>query len=420
MTTATRPPLVFVACQPPYPRDSGAPIRTHHLLVGLAQAFDTTFVTFEHGDDDGYGAPGEEDELQRLYPNVEVITVPSVARSKRSAQAASLIRRESWTNGRYRSRALAEAVRGAAASKRSPVVHFDDLGVAQIGPVAGAFNAYSSHNVEERILRHGARAGSAPRRLFSALEALKVRTEERSVWQSMDLSLAVSPLDARAMRDGGARRVELCPNGAPAVERLPLAARPQGEPLRLLFVGTGRYLSNERGVAWFVREVMPRIEACTPVVLEVVGHPPPRPVEAQGVRYVGTVPSVEPFYAASHGVVVPLFEGSGTRLKVLEAMAYGRPVISTGLGAEGLPVVAGEHYLQADDAERFAAAAIRMGEWWARPGDELERVIAGARAAVQPLLWPGIAARLAELYRSALHAPEERSASSVDLASLGR
>jgi polysaccharide biosynthesis protein PslH len=401
MLTATRPPLVFVACQPPYPRDNGARIRTHHLLVGLARAFETVFVTFEH-DHDRAGAPCAKDELERLYPDVEVIAVPSAGQAKRAAQAVSLLRRESWTNGRYRSRALADAVRGAVTSRPSCIVHFDDLGVAQLGPVAGAFNAYSSHNIEERILRHGARTGSAPRRVFYGVEALKVRSEERRVWRSMDLSLAVSPLDGRAMREGGARRVELCPNGAPPVERLPLPPRSADEPLRLLFVGTGSYIPYERGVAWFVREVLPRIDARMPVVLEVVGHPPTRPVKGKGVRYVGAVPSVKPFYSASHAVVVPVFEGSGTRLKILEAMAYGRPVISTRLGAEGLPIVAGEDFLQADDAEHFAAAAVRVAEWCAHPGDELERLVASARAAVKPLLWPGIADRLAELYRSEL------------------
>lgn len=414
MSTATRPPLVFVACQPPYPRDNGARIRIHHLLVGLAQAFDTVFVTLEQELDGSGGSCGKQ-ELERLYPNVEVIAVPNDEQAKRAAQALSLFRRDSWTNGRYRSGAFAEAVRGAVTSRPSCIVHFDDLGVARLGPIAGAFNAYSSHNVEERILRQVARTGSPPRRVFYGVEALKVRSEERRVWRSMDLSLAVSPLDARAMREGGARRVELCPNGAPPVERLPLPSRSADEPLRLLFVGTGRYLPNERGVAWLVREVLPRIEARTPVVLEVVGHPPTRPVKAKGVRYVGAVPSVKPFYSASHSVVVPVFEGSGTRLKMLEAMAYGRPVIATRLGAEGLPVVAGEHFLEADDAEHFADAAVRVAEWCAHPTDELERLLASARAAVEPLLWPGIAERLAELYRSELHTPRERSASNVGL-----
>jgi polysaccharide biosynthesis protein PslH len=405
---STRPLLVFAARRSPYPPDQGARIRTHHLLTGLAHAFETVFVTFEHHPDSPDGLCRKE-EVEQFYPNVEVVTVPGTGPRKRTDQALSLLRRRSWTNGRYRSRAFTEAVRGAVARRRPCIVHFDDLGVAQLGPVAGTLSVYSATDIEQRILRLGARTGSASRRLFNAVEALKVRSEERRVWRSMDLSLAVSPFDAQAMSAGGARRVELCPNGAPSVERMPVQRRSAGEPLRLLFVGMGSYAPNERGLAWLVGEALPQIEARTSVALDVVGFPPARPVEAKGVRYVGRVPNVEPFYSASHGVVVPVFEGSGTRLKMLEAMAYGRPVISTRLGAEGLPVVAGEHYLQADDAEGFAAAAERLAEWSLHPEDkEAERLIANARQAVEGLFWPRIAGRLVELYRSEIGRLEQR------------
>jgi glycosyltransferase involved in cell wall biosynthesis len=153
-----------------------------------------------------------------------------------------------------------------------------------------------------------------------------------------------------------------------------------------------------------VREALPRVEERTPVLLEVVGDPPARAPQSPNVRYVGRVPAVEPFYAESHAVVVPVFEGSGTRLKILEAMAYGRPVVSTRLGAEGLPVVPGEHYLRAEDPEGFAAAADRLAVWALDPSgdDDVSRMIDKARDAVQPLLWPGVTERLVELYRSEL------------------
>jgi glycosyltransferase involved in cell wall biosynthesis len=399
---AARPRLVFAARRAPYPLENGARIRTHHLLTGLAEAFETVLVTFEHHPDSPDGLC-RKDELERLYPSIDVITVPGNGAAKRANQALGMLRRRSWAWGRYRSRAFAEAVRGAADSRRASIVHFDDLGVALAGPVAGASSVYSSHNVEQRIPLLSARAGSPLRRIFYRVEALKIRAEERRVWRSMDLSLAVSPLDGRAMRAGGARRIELCPNGAPVVERIPVQPRSPDEPLNLLFVGTGSYAPYERGLAWFVRDALPRIQARTPAALEVVGDPPAHPVDARGVRYVGRVPAVEPFYAASHGVVVPVFEGSGTRLKILEAMAYGRPVISTGLGAEGLPVTAGEHFLRADRADEFAAAGARLAEWSLRREDgEIDRMIDSAREAVQPLFWPGVARQLVELYRSEL------------------
>ncbi len=402
MAEAARPRLVFAARRAPYPLQTGARIRAHHLLTGLAAAFETVLVTFEHHPDSPDGLCRKE-ELQELYPNVEVVTVPGAGRAKRARQALGLARFRSWEWGRYRSHTFTAAVRGAAAGRSPCVVHFDDLGAALAGPVPGALNVYSSHNVENRIQSLNAHAGSPPRRLFSTIEALKVRAEEHRVWRSMDISLAVSALDQEAMQAGGARRVELCPNGAPPVGRLPVMPRVGDEPLRLLFVGTGSYTPYRRGLAWFAREALPQIEGRAPVTVDVVGDPPKRPAAVERLRFVGRVPAVEPFYAASHGVVVPVFEASGTRLKILEAMAYGRPVIATTIGAEGLPVTAGQHFLKADDAAEFAAAAIRLAEWSRHPSEhEIDRMIVDAREAIEPLFWPNIAEQLVELYRAEL------------------
>jgi polysaccharide biosynthesis protein PslH len=400
MADVRGPRLVLVARRPPFPLDNGARIRVHHLLGGLSREFVTTLVTYEHAVDspDGsYPASAYED----AYPGVEVIALPGPAGGKRGRQALSLARPGSWTNGRYASAALADAVRRQLEPGRPCILHFEELGTAVMGPQSGALNVYGSHNVEHRVLGLTARTGSVPRRVFNHIEAWKVRAEERRVWRSMDICLAVSELDARAMTEGGARRVELCPNGSVPADRLPLPERAAGDPVRLLFVGSGGYMPYTNGLAWFVREALPRIRERVPVVFDVVGEPPGRRVHGEGVRYLGTVPSVEPHYSACDAVVVPVFEGSGTRLKVIEAMTLGRPVISTRLGAEGLPVSAGADYLQADDAGGFAAAVARVAEWSA--GDR-ERMLASAREAVRELTWPHIVERLVELYRSELRA----------------
>jgi glycosyltransferase involved in cell wall biosynthesis len=397
-----RPALVFATRRPPYPLDNGARIRGHHLLAGLAERFDATLVTFAH---DPAGPDGGLDEpaLRASLPGVEVVHVPGLAADKRSAQLRSLPQRRSWTFGRYRDAAYGAALRAAIAPGRPTVVHFDDLGTAAHGPLPGVLNVYSSHNVEARILRLGARTGSAERRLFNAVEALKVGREERRAWRAMDLTLACSELDAQAMRAGGARRVELAPNGAAPAPRLPVPPRAPGEPLRVLFVGSGNYAPYERGIAWFVREVLPRVRATLPATFDVVGAPPADPVRADGVRYLGRVADVRPHYDAAHAVVVPVFEGSGTRLKLVEAAALGRPAVSTTLGAEGLPLRAGEHFLRADDPDAFAAALVALAADWEAP-ERLQELLAGARAAIEPLLWPAITARLADVYEAALRA----------------
>jgi glycosyltransferase involved in cell wall biosynthesis len=110
---------------------------------------------------------------------------------------------------------------------------------------------------------------------------------------------------------------------------------------------------------------------------------------------------VRPFYERAHALVVPVFEGSGTRLKIVEAAMLGRPVISTALGAEGLPVRAGHHYVGAETAEEWVAAVERVRR------DELAGMATAARAAVEHLTWPRLTAELAEKYRQLVSEREE-------------
>ena len=216
----------------------------------------------------------------------------------------------------------------------------------------------------------------------------------------MDLCLAVSEVDAATFREAGARRVGLCPNGADPVARLPLRRRATTDPLRVLFVGTASYQPYERGLAWFVREVIPRVREHIPVTFTVVGAPPLRPVHAPGVAYLGRVASVTPSYEEADVVVVPVFEGSGTRLKVIEAMAHGRPVVATPVGAEGLPVRAPDHFDSAADAPGFTAALLALAGTTLGQDEGLERRLAAAHEAVRPLFWPSVVAQLVARYRA--------------------
>lgn len=419
MPGAERPRLLFAARRAPYPLDHGSAIRSYQLLTGLARSFETVFVTLAH-DPRGPDGMSRPDELTAVLGDIEVIVAPGLGAGKRARQALSLPRRDSWTWARYNTPALSGALARAAAQHKPDLVHFDDLGVAQAGPLASVVNVYCSHNVEYTILRRGAAVGSPGRRLFNAVEERKVRREEQRAWRTMDLCLAVSPLDAQAMIAGGARRAEVCPNGAETVERLPLSPPAPGEPLRLLFVGSASYAPYERGLAWLVREVLPRVRERIAVTFDVVGIPPARPVHAEGVRYVGYVPAVRPYYETAHAFVVPMFEGSGTRLKIIEAAAYGRPIVSTPVGAEGLPLRAGEDYLQAESPADFAAAILELDRRWRDPtGQELERMLAGARAAIAPLAWPRVVEALVALYSAEIatrRARGDRPAASADAA----
>src|SRR5690606_17946287 len=143
---------------------------------------------------------------------------------------------------------------------------------------------------------------------------------------------------------------------------------PDVEPVagRLLFLGSLDWMPNIDGLTWFCRHIYPRICKAHPrVSLDVVGRRPTAAVRRlassdPSIRIHADVPDVRPFLAAAQALVVPLRIGGGSRLKIFEAMSMRRPVVSTTIGAEGLPVAPGRDIAIGDDPETFAQLAVRM------------------------------------------------------------
>jgi glycosyltransferase involved in cell wall biosynthesis len=399
-----RPRLLFAARRPPFPLVNGSRIRTHRLLTGLAETFDTTFLTFDHHPDSPDGSL-PVDELARLLPGIDVVTVPGCGPGKRLRQLGTLASTRSWEYGRYRRSRMASELQRLVDRRQPQVVHFDDLGVAQLGPLPGPVNVYASHNVEHRILASTVDHSRGLRRQFARVEQRKVWNVERRVWQAMALTLACSQFDAEQMRRGGARAI-VCPNGADPTPVLPAPRRAPDEPFRVLFVGALNYRPNQLGLEWFIGGVLPllRDRLPVPLVIDAVGTPPADPPSAQELVIHGRVPAVEPYYARAHAVIVPVLFGSGTRLKMVEAMVQRRPIVATAAGAEGLPTQSERDYFEHDDAAGFADALVRLCDWCGSGDPRLEALLASARTAVEPLLWPRIVADLSECYLAELAA----------------
>lgn len=398
MTRPTRPLIVFATRRVPVRAQSGGTIRAHRLLMGLAQRFEVVLVAFDGGDGE---PPADQAELVRELPGIETVAIRAPSGSKRLQQLLSVPARRSWSFGRYATRALGCAVHGIARERNASLVHFDGPGVFLVGPVPGRINAVAPYDIQHEIERATAERTTGLRRAFARLEAGKVLAEERVQWRAADLCVAVSELDEQAMRRGGARHVIVVPNGTDAVPRQPIPRRSPGEPLRLVFVGAP-YLPNLLGVEWLITHVLPAVRARIPVALDVVGLLPDQVPRAAGVTVHGRVPSVAPFYGAAHVAVIPIFEGSGSRLKIVEAMARGVPTLSTTLGAAGLGLTPGTHYRAADDHASFTAALVELGEELAERPDRLQPMLTSARAAAEALFWPRIVNRLVSQYQAML------------------
>jgi glycosyltransferase involved in cell wall biosynthesis len=243
--------------------------------------------------------------------------------------------------------------------------------------------------------RRAAAATGAPARAFHDLEARRFARFDRRHLAGYDLLLAMSHDDRRELARLTSTPAAVIPNG---VDTTALAASPLPPDPVVLFTGTFGYPPNAEGLGWLLREVWPRIRTGAPAArLLVIGPGVPGPLAALAgpeVELPGFVERMQPWFDRARLVLVPILSGAGTRLKVLDGLASGRPVLSTTMGAEGVDARDGEEILIADGPQAFADAALRvLGD-----PDLAQRVgAAGRRLAERAYDWRAIGAHLGEL-----------------------
>lgn len=247
----------------------------------------------------------------------------------------------------------------------------------------GAPKVLFQHNVEAEIFdRHADRDPGFLRRRFMAYQAKKMRRFEGEAGRAFDGVIAVSQRDREQFeRRYGWRHVEAIDTAVDLdffqPDRVPEL------PGRVVFVGSMDWLPNQDGMEFFVRDVWPLVRQRLPHALfEIVGRNPPPSIrqmgEVPGVSVSGTVPDVRPLVGSASVVVVPLRIGGGTRIKIFEAMAQGKPIVSTTLGAEGLPVTSGRDIVIADEPRALSDAIVALLEDQAarrRIGDTARRLV---------------------------------------------
>jgi glycosyltransferase involved in cell wall biosynthesis len=250
--------------------------------------------------------------------------------------------------GRLCAAVIAEALIGAellAAAER--VVDFDDL--------MSKFRALQIRNSGASLGHQG--------RLLARLDTLLIARAERRIAETWAGISVCTDEDVAALRAASPEaHVVKLPN---IVNRDLLPERAPDGRFRLLFIGNLGFSANTAGLTAFLRELWPWLTQHIPeLTLDVVGINPPPALRAQldglGIPLHANVPSVRPFYEACDVVIAPILFGSGTRIKILEAMAYGRPVVSTAVGADGLGLHDGAEILLAPDMQRFGQALLRL------------------------------------------------------------
>jgi glycosyltransferase involved in cell wall biosynthesis len=277
--------------------------------------------------------------------------------------------------GRWYSAAMAERVASLLAPGTHLHVGFPHMAVA--APSPGRIDSLDLHNVESDLLAQ--RVRRRKRRVERALltpEVTRMRAWERSL-ASVPIISCVSENDRVRLRRLGIDAV-VAPNGAVLPEEQAPASG-----AGIAFVGSLDWEPNAEGVLWFAHEVWPMLRAARPDATLVVAGRSPGPaltgLGVEGIAVHSDVPAVAPVYQGAALAICPLLTGGGSRLKIVEALAYGRPVVSTRLGAEGMEELAGRGLVLVDEPAEFArTVAGLLGD----PG-ELVRLGALGRQAVQ-------------------------------------
>jgi glycosyltransferase involved in cell wall biosynthesis len=349
-----------------WPPTAGGRIRSLETLSCLSRHHDVTVVTTH--------APGDDpDGLRRRLPNCSrIVSVPFVAPRAGTlpfarALAASLCTSYPVELWKWRSTAVYDEVRTLLTGGEVDVCVADFLvAVANIPQAPRVPVVLFEHNVEHMIWRRVARIERRPwRRALLELEARKVRWAERRACAAADLVIAVSEDDRKRLQAlAPGSRCVATPTGVDVSYFQPATPRRE-DPNRLVFTGSMDWFPNEDAILFFLDAILPRIRAQVPAVtLSVVGRNPSARLrtaaEGAGVVVTGTVDDVRPYVDEAAVYIVPLRAGGGTRLKIFEALAMGKAVVSTTVGAEGLDLTPGRDVAIADQPDEFAKTVVAL------------------------------------------------------------
>jgi len=349
--------ILFISWWWPYPANNGSKIRAYNLLRQLASVHDITLLSF--------AAPGEADpnhveHLRAFCRHVEAVPRPDYRPNSLRATAGYLSRWPRSLVDTY-SQAMARRVSDLVGAGSADVVIGYELQTMRYLELARGLPTIieeievTGYHDRVRAASGAARARAqlTVNKLESALHSLMARGCAVTVVSEQERELVL-----RAAPPGA--RVEVIPNGVDTIRLRPLSTA-QPQPFTLIYTGAVTYSANLDAVTYFVQDVLPLVRRQFPetrlLVTGGTGSVDVSALAAQpGVTFTGYLPDVAAAVREAWAVVVPLREGGGTRLKVLEAMALGTPVVSTRKGAEGLDVRHGANILLADTADALAQA----------------------------------------------------------------
>jgi sugar transferase (PEP-CTERM/EpsH1 system associated) len=393
--------ILLLLPRPLIPADIGGKIRSLNIFKRLAKRMEIHAMSLADLDREGEGIVAMRD----LFGSYTPLPWRETSKGSPAFFRELLANRFSdlpYSVAKYKLRDVRKAVEARAAAEHFDLVFCDFL------PMAAALlesnlkpRVIFEHNVEFVLRKRLWSAETHPIKkwVFKA-EWERTYAMEKKVCRAFDFVLAVSEEDKRTFEsEFGIDHVSSMPTGVDTEFFKPQETQPRKG--HLVFVGSMDWYPNEDGVLWFLQEVYPQIRAqSSGVTFTIVGRNPTARLRKavagdDSVELTGRVDDVRPYTASAEVVLVPLRVGGGTRIKIPEAMAMAKPIVSTTLGAEGLGLQTGREILLADETGRFAEAVLKLlndpalrvslassaresvvrGNSWDRVTDNIERTL---------------------------------------------
>lgn len=407
--------VLFLSQIVPYPPHGGVLQRGYHLLRELGRGARVHLLAFVHPDALPTAATLAESRtaLQKFCERVEYFPLwPKASPVHRVvALAAGACSSSPFSVLAHRSRAYRRRVSEVLAADRIDLLHVDTIALSQFVPRSHAVaTALTHHNIESQLMSRRAHVETRwLAKRYLRREAKKLGSYEANAAPAFDVNIVVSKHDEETLvRMAPGARTAVVPNGVDIEYFTP---DPEREGPALIYTGGMNMFANRDAVMYFVTDIWPLIRKQEPAVrFYAVGQDPPKELLDMAsadphVVVTGYVPDIRPLVLKSAVYVVPLRVGGGTRLKVLDAMAMGKALVSTSIGCEGIDVCPGEHLAVADSPEEFAAETLDL----LRDKERRLRLGRAARVLVESRYsWPIIGRSLLGAYRMALSNREAR------------
>jgi polysaccharide biosynthesis protein PslH len=359
--------ILFLSNRGLLPIKDGHTRRSYNILKGLSKKYQIYFLSLYETQEEI--KPENINELKMLCHDVEFYPAPSKKMGIHMLLRLfrSLVSADAYTIWRHYSPSLLRRVDELISSGEFDIIHCDILPLAYtVRKRNGIFRSITDHDVSYlKCLRMGKKSKNPLLKLFLYLESWKLKKLENKIFNQVDLGIVVSELDKdilSALCPGG--EFVVIENGVETDKFIP--DNKHIEQNKLIWLGGFDDYSNKQGIYFFLESIYPKIKKRKPGIrFDIIGSGITQKLRQlvngdDTINLMGYVDDPLPYIQRASVFVVPILSGGGTRLKVLEAMAVGKAIISTSIGCEGINGINGEHYIIADNVNSFTEAIVQL------------------------------------------------------------